>query len=176
MKSVLCYASGALAATLVQPLWMIVWGSLATGISMPTARDLEAFPAIVAFVSAYACVPVLLVGVPTFYVLRSIGKDNARWLAIVGFALVSVPFVVLPPIVALLFLLMDGGSAWSMWSENIGGGTSARALLELAGTVVALGLHGAFGALAFLWGWRLFGGKDAVATRAAGAPAVSPPA
>jgi hypothetical protein len=138
------YLLAVLAGTAVQPLWAMTW-MVGPHVFEDEGLLLPEFALGIALIVAIVGgLIVLLVGVPTFQALRVFGKADARWLAAVGFALPGVPFGVVPTIAAML----DPAA-------------SMPQIIVEAGNGLVLGLHGMFGALAFLWAWRRSGGERA---------------
>lgn len=177
MKIVSRYALAVLAGTLVQPLWAMAW-MIGPELFAAERAFLSDFPWDMALIVAIVGgLGVLLVGVPTFQALRAFGRANALWLAAFGFAIVALPMTILGwP------LNTDSGASFGgYWLGRsvlfVGKGVPTSAGWQLYGwTLVVAGLHGAFGALAFLWGWRLPGGDAAVAVPSVAVPATAPPA
>jgi hypothetical protein len=177
VKSWKRYLLAVLAGTAVQPLWAMAW-MVGPELFVAERAFLSDFPwDMTLIVATVGGLGVLLVGVPTFQALRAFGRANALWLAAFGFAIVALPMTFLGwP------LNPDSGASFGgHWLGRsvmfVDKGIPTSAGWQLYGsTLVIAGLHGAFGALAFLWGWRLFGSDDAVATPSIAAPATAPPA
>ncbi|MFZ5635723.1 MAG: hypothetical protein ACOY82_03980 [Pseudomonadota bacterium] len=155
----------AIGAVLVQPMFFIAW-MLVSGLLAGKPLDLVDELSWILVVSVMvAGVFVFSFGIPVFAVLRNLGRLSCTSLGFAGFLLPGLPMAVL--------VWPSGGAGHSRsgtWFGNpvplvVDGALTVYAWLSYAQAVVVAGLHGALGALVFLWIWRRVGGDMSRAGR-----------
>lgn len=133
-QKILRIGGGVVAAVAVQPLILLAWIVPAFAGS-PQSKNGIGF--VLAVVLIAATVAVLLLGVPTFLLLRKLRRDSWAWLAISGALLGALP--------CALF-----------WPGRLGGDT----WLNYAKSTLYFASHGMAGALAFYAAWRWLGRNE----------------
>ncbi len=121
-----------------------------------TPVDVDGLGPFLGEVVVVAAAAVLVLGVPTFLLLRKIGRVNWTSLAIAGFCLGMLPVAFFWP------RHVEGYSAGGTWhgksvATYIDGVPTSYAWLAYAEDVFYFGVHGLIGALIFYAVWRRLG-------------------
>jgi hypothetical protein len=140
----------ALAAVLIQPIVMLL---RLVPDYLASPQPLYGIGFMMVAVLAVASAAVLILGIPTFLVLRKFGKDGWLSMASAGFILGALPNIFFWP------KQMEGYSAGHNWHGTyvdtyINGIPTSYAWLSYAEGVFIFALHGLIGALVFYTAWR----------------------
>jgi hypothetical protein len=143
----------AVAAVLVQPVVLAI--RLAPDL-IGSTNPIYGLGFMVLAVIAVAAAVLLLVGLPTFFILRRFGRENRSSVGLAGFVLGALPVAFFWP------SRMEGYSSGQNWHGYyvelyVNGAPTQYAWFTYAENVLFFGLHGFVGAMVFYAIWRRLG-------------------
>jgi hypothetical protein len=147
-------AVASLAAIAIQPLVLGIWLGVPmylSGESVP-AREVIGMAGLVTMVAAGF---VLVIGIPSFLILRHLNRATAISLGTMGFLVAALPFAALGwPGNSFPGSSSGGGWHGSHVEFVVNGMVTGYGWLNYAEGTLIYGTHGLIGALAFLFVWR----------------------